>query len=1284
MKYTMHFLRIMFICICLFCITSKVDAQWNPNYSIGTITGNYVYSYNQTPDQLVEIYAPLLVNNTGSTLVYQWEQSTSSPVTGFSAIAGATGLTYSFSAPLSQTTYFRRWVTDNTGGLGTFVSNSIKIQVASVNWEDFNYIREHHILTTGITNWQTIDQLAIGQKLQTTTYLDGLGRPIEKVSRETATPGTGSSLWGDMVKFSQYDVMGREPLKYLPYTSTIQAGKFKTAPIADQTQYYTNSYNETSAVSSISFDNSPLNRVMNVKEPGTAWAASAGKSTIYDVNGIADSVQMFLADYVQGDAPISKGVYSANTLYKLTYTDEYGKQVVEYTDKSGKLILKKVQIDSNYATGHSGWICTYQVYDDFGLLRFQIQPEAVKYLNANGWSFAGSNGQQVLTGLCFQYFYDDKGRMVWKKAPGAAALNMVYDIRDRVVFMQDGNQAALSTPQWTTNLYDDLDRPTITALYNTTETIANLQTDLNNAVSLNTVNVNNAGSAIIDLVVDTRTIGANYTAQNTISFTSDAGGNFMSEDGAEFTAQIDPAAVTASTSTTVAVFNNPISSANLNNPAVCTILKYLYYDNYSFTGAKSFNNSFTNTNAYNTTDPNVLAIAATQRTTSYPTGSRVRVLGTNTFLASTMYYDEKGHHIQTLEDNIRSGTDITTNQYYFDGRLLSSCNNHSTAYTGYNGFITLTKYLFDKLGRVITIQKQFGSNAIASIVNYDYDDMGRVKTKHLDPNYVPNNGDLESLNYSFNIHNQITGINKDYALKNPANYNKWGHFFGMYLGFDNRDNTFNVSRLNGHVTGILWNTQGDDAQRKYDYSYDNAGRLINATYKEQQHTTDGWNNAKMDFSVTGTSGQITYDLNGNLLTMLQKGIVPGTNTPITVDDLRYAYNTYSNQLQSVTDQMTSTNLNGQFGDFKDGANAAGIADYVYDANGNVVVDLNKNVQSLNNGAAGTNGISYNYLDKPDQINIVDKGVIKIVYDADGNKLQRTYTATGSTVISVTTYINQFVYTETVASNNSSTIPLGGWGAGTDTLRYINFEEGRIRLMQPVSQGNGFDALVENGNLVMPDSMMGAYDYFIMDYQKNVRMILTEETHQSSGTATMETTRAAIEDGVFGQQGTANEIEATRYSKPSGWTANTTASVSRLGNIAGHNLGPNTLQKVMAGDQVSAVVQYYHQAAPASTSNNLVTNIIGNLVSLLNTGGANLSNLVKSNAAGIAPQINSTAPPYIGGLSPQNPLATAPKAYLTILFFDERFNFIAAADGGAVQQQVAATVDGNGAQLVSNT
>ena len=64
----------------------------------------------------------------------------------------------------------------------------------------------------------------------------------------------------------------------------------------------------------------------------------------------------------------------------------------------------------------------------------------MKYLDANSWSFAGTNGTQVLNELCFQYNYDSKGRTIWKKAPGAKPLQMIYDARDRVVFMQDGNQ----------------------------------------------------------------------------------------------------------------------------------------------------------------------------------------------------------------------------------------------------------------------------------------------------------------------------------------------------------------------------------------------------------------------------------------------------------------------------------------------------------------------------------------------------------------------------------------------------------------------------------------------------------------------------------------------------------------------------------------------------------------------------------------------------------------------------------------------------------------------------
>jgi RHS repeat-associated protein len=1233
MMRTKYFTLLLLTGLALFIYNDSANAQsWNPGHSIGTTSGVYNFSYNQVPAQFVEIY-PAAFPNTG--LAYQWESSLY-PTTGFAAITtNGTTTSYQVPAALSQTTYFRR-KTIYPSNSAYIYSNTIKITVVSVNWEDINYIREHDVITVGMTSWTAIDQLAIGSKLQTTSYLDGLGRQVEKVSRESATPASGVTQWGDMVRFFQYDALGRQPIEYLPYTTSNQTGKYKTTALTDQPAYFANTatYNETSAYTANTYDNSPLNRVVKIKSAGTSWAASAGDSANYDMNTAADNVEMLTTDYVQGDAPVVKGVYPVNTLYKLTYTDVNHNQIVEFKDMNGEIILKKVQVIASPGAGNAGWISTYNVYDDFGLLRFQIQPEGVKYLDTNAWSFAGTNGQTVLAEQVFQYNYDDKGRLIWKKAPGAAALNMIYDIRDRVVFRQDGNQAALATPQWLADCYNELDQPVLSALFNTTETIATLQSDLAGAAATVSIPITNTGN----------TGGTTVTVNLSLCPTS-------------------------------------INSTSLNNTTTTSVLKYVFYDGYTFPNVQTFNTAYTNLTAYSTSDPNVMPIATDARAYGMTTGSLIRVLGTSVFLPSTHYYDLKGRPIQTLDGNIRSGTDITTQQYHFDGRLLSSCNSHTNASAGYTSFITLTKYIFDKLGRVTSTQKQLGSNAIKTISTFDYDDVGRVVTRHLDPAYNnPNSGlpDLESLNYTFNIHNQITGINKDFALKNPANYNKWGHFFGLYIGYDNRDNVFSHAQLNGQVTGLQWNTQGDDAQRKYDYTYDNSGRLIMAAYNEQQHPGDGWSNSKMDFSINGTSGQITYDNNGNLLTMLQKGVMPGNPTPFVMDDLRYAYNTYSNKLSRVTDSMTSTTLNGLSGDFKDGANAAGTPDYVYDANGNVVVDLNKNAQSLNNGAAGTNGISYNFMDKPDQIRIVGKGTIRIVYDGEGQKLQRVYIPESGGASTITTYINQFIYQETATLTLTSPAPFSGTGAH---LAYMNFEQGRIRAVTTTSTNNGFDAMSETGNITLPGTnITGAWDYFILDYQQNVRMILTEETHSALNDCTMETTggRPAAEDPVFGQTGAGNEVEVTRIATPSGWTGNTTASVSHLGNLSGHNIGPNTLQKVMAGDKVSAIADYYYQTATGGSNPNIVANVLANLVSLLG-GNATAGTLVHANASNISSQLNAT-PGFVSALTPAGSGGTTPQAYLTILFFDERFNMIAASDGGVVQSQVASSVTGAGLQL----
>ena len=50
------------------------------------------------------------------------------------------------------------------------------------------------------------------------------------------------------------------------------------------------------------------------------------------------------------------------------------------------------------------------------------------------------------------------------------------------------------------------------------------------------------------------------------------------------------------------------------------------------------------------------------------------------------------------------------------------------------------------------------------------------------------------------------------------------------------------------------------------------------------------------------------------------------------------------------------------------------------------------------------------------------------------------------------------------------------------------------------------------------------------------------------------------------------------------------------------------------------------------------------------------------------------------MQPTNTTGTIPQAYLTILFFDERFNFISASDGGAASLQITGTTGASGSSL----
>ncbi|NUY82771.1 RHS repeat-associated core domain-containing protein, partial [Flavobacterium sp. MAH-1] len=116
--------------------------------------------------------------------------------------------------------------------------------------------------------------------------------------------------------------------------------------------------------------------------------------------------------------------YLPNTLYKTITRDENWKPgddklhtTEEYKDLQGRVVRKT-------AFSEDGAHDTYYVYDDFGNLTYVLPPAV---------DFATWNDDQ-LNGLCYQYRYDGRNRLIEKKLPGKHWEYIVYDKLDRVRF----------------------------------------------------------------------------------------------------------------------------------------------------------------------------------------------------------------------------------------------------------------------------------------------------------------------------------------------------------------------------------------------------------------------------------------------------------------------------------------------------------------------------------------------------------------------------------------------------------------------------------------------------------------------------------------------------------------------------------------------------------------------------------------------------------------------------------------------------------------------------------
>ncbi|MEO7210707.1 MAG: DUF6443 domain-containing protein, partial [Chitinophagaceae bacterium] len=609
-----------------------------------------------------------------------------------------------------------------------------------------NYIREWNASKSIATSTAlSSTSRTLEEVKQSTQYFDGLGRPIQSVVEKV------SPLGFDMVSSKTYDEFGREVFTYLPYISSTSDGNFKTNAFTEENNFLKLFYNPSNNPAGEQFfygktdyENSPANRTIKSYAPGNSWVGSGvGTSILYMNNTLLDSVRIWNINFNSGKTPTSSGFYAAGLLFKNIITDERGYDVIQYTDKSGKLILKKVAASNTTSSGPSGWLNTYYIYDDLGNLRYVIQPQGTDWLKNNNWAFENVSWKNstIAKEFTFSYEYDARNRMIIKRVPGAGEVWMVYDTRDRLVMTQDSSLRQQG--KWLYTSYDAFNRPVMSGSW----TDANDRT-YHQALAYNSENYPNPSTGF-------EVLTSNY--YDNYSWVSSSGSGLSST------------LITA----------NGITGTN-----------YFYaQSNNTFPFPQSITADYTNiTGRMTGTKIKVLGT-------------------TNTYLWAVSFYDTRGRLIETQSINNSGGKDTVVLQYSFGGQVLRTLECHSKSGANPQQYRVLTKMAYDAAGRLMAVNKVTGNSPETVIAQNQYDELGQLKKKVIgqkrdaaNTNTYTSNP-LDSLVYSYNVRGWLRGINKDYARAENNAVNWFGTELNYDFGFTTTQLNGNIAGIRWRSAG---------------------------------------------------------------------------------------------------------------------------------------------------------------------------------------------------------------------------------------------------------------------------------------------------------------------------------------------------------------------------------------------------------------------------------------------------------------------------------------------------
>lgn len=279
-------------------------------------------------------------------------------------------------------------------------------------------------------------------------YYDDLGY-LEQTNQTGISP-----TFKDLIVLQEYNGLGLESFKWLPHAKESNNGLYvfpSDLKTAMNTAYSSTGlpYNTTL------YDNSPLNRVSEIYNPGGEWRATGRSNGMIYLTNTDEykCIQYISTDDGKITKIEKKSENLVNHLSVIRYKDENNNISFEFKNKLGQIVLSR-QMDGTIAYD------TYYIYDNYGNLRVVLPPEAADILSkqTGPWTDSDVNLQQ----LAYLYLYDGRNRCIAKKIPGNDWIYYVYDKADRLIFTQDGEQRIKSPQQWTFTIPDAFERVVVT------------------------------------------------------------------------------------------------------------------------------------------------------------------------------------------------------------------------------------------------------------------------------------------------------------------------------------------------------------------------------------------------------------------------------------------------------------------------------------------------------------------------------------------------------------------------------------------------------------------------------------------------------------------------------------------------------------------------------------------------------------------------------------------------------------------------------------------------------